>query len=167
MMYHNPDNVAAMGQIMSDGLRILPSSTRETATAAIAVTATIVANQLESLRLTDFARATTPEQWRHSQKQERLSQAENAAIASGHNQNMQNNNSDGSGDPKRSPQTNIGKVVLGTGIGTAIGVQVTNPDPSKDANQAKMEQRQQQQNQNQNQHQNNNQQENKPIWQLW
>jgi hypothetical protein len=162
MAHHNPDNMVAMGQIMSDGLRALPSSIRETATAAIAVTATMVANQLEGFIPTN-ERAPHP--------------AEGMSTSRGDASNFPTN-SGGDGGMQRDPKDKLGKIggaiaggALGTGITAGVIQELTNPNPSKPAHEAHLNRVQEQINPQQQsapfrpQHGNN--QQDKPIWQLW
>jgi len=82
----------------------------------------------------DFAKATTPEQWRWEKRQESLAQASYTQLVSSFNQNMQNNNSDGKGDPKRpfGELKTAAKIGLGIGIPAGMVMYLANSDPSSD-----------------------------------
>lgn len=96
---------------------------------------------VSDVNITQDARTATPEQRKEQDRRQAKSDAEDLKIAIAHNQNMQNNNADGSGDNEGGVPNGkiIGAVSISAGAGLRIGMEMSNPDPSKDASDAHTE----------------------------
>lgn len=89
----------------------------------------------------DEARASTKEGEREQKKRDEKSKEEDTSIQKKHDEMLQNNVPDGSGDPKGGDPKGgaIGVITVGTAAGVRIGMELRNPDPSKDAYDAHIE----------------------------